>query len=246
MELNECSDDEYRCHNGLCISQEFFEDGLGDTECLDRTDSVTDFFYLKFCFQDPTFRYEEHSCRPIFNSFSCGDGQCVPQYENCHNGRHVLLTDSMTVKGNLTNICRNAMACLTGLMTKVNGTGCDTWLMHTDTVKTALEQCGSFFQFPTVPVHSVQIRLFYKNPSLRANMTEFLMPDYVCYDQQLCDFLITDFVQENQMCLNTTKLIQKLTMTGKLWDKLISFLKKYFRSCLISHIHTLAKINYNK
>ena len=245
MEVNECSDDEYRCHNGLCISQEFWEDGLDDTECLDRTDSVADFSYVDFCFQDPTFRCEEHSCRPSFNSFSCGDGQCVFQSENCCNGRHALLTDSMTAKGNLTDICRNAMACLTRLMTKVNGTPCDTWLMHTDTVKTALEQCGSFFQFPTVPVHSDHIRFFYKDPSLRANMTKFLMPDYVCYDQQLCDFLIPDFVQENQTCLNTTKLIQNLIIIGRPWHKLISFIKQYSRFCLISHIHTLVKINYN-
>ena len=63
MEINECSDDEYRCHNGLCISQEFWQDGAGDTDCLDRSDTATDLNYVDSCYQDPTFRCEEHSCR---------------------------------------------------------------------------------------------------------------------------------------------------------------------------------------
>ena len=41
MEINECKENEYRCHNGLCISQEFWEDGEGDADCLDRSDEST-------------------------------------------------------------------------------------------------------------------------------------------------------------------------------------------------------------
>ena len=40
-----------------------------------------------------------------------------------------------------------------------------------------------------------------KDPHLRLNMDEFLLPDYICYNQQLCDFIIPELVQENLTCL---------------------------------------------
>lgn len=36
IELNECSDDEYRCMNGMCIPNEYFLDG--DFDCMDLSD----------------------------------------------------------------------------------------------------------------------------------------------------------------------------------------------------------------
>jgi hypothetical protein len=245
MEINECSDDEYRCHNGLCISQELWEDGLGDTDCLDRSDRAIDMFYIQACFQDPTFRCEEHSCRANVNSFSCGDGQCVSKFQNCHNGRHVLLVDSIAVKGNLSDECWKAMICLTGLVKKVNETLCEIWLMYNSTAYAALEQCEPFFQFPTIPIYSNHVRFFYNNPHLRSNMNQFLMPDYVCYNQQLCDFIIPHLVHGNQTCLNTTKLILSWSNSQSPWAQLMAFVGRYFRSCSIPHANFHNKTKYN-
>jgi hypothetical protein len=128
MELNECSDDEYRCHNGLCIAKEFWEDGVGDTDCLDRSDTAPDITYIHSCFQDPTFRCEEHSCKTDLNPFACGDGECVIKFQNCHNGRHVLLMSSIAAKGDLDDQCWIAMSCLTNLVKKVNEISCEIWL----------------------------------------------------------------------------------------------------------------------
>jgi hypothetical protein len=245
MEINECSDDEYRCHDGLCISQEFWEDGLGDTDCLDRSDRVVESVYIESCFQDPTFRCEEHSCRISIDSISCGDGQCVSKFQNCHNGRHVLLMDSIAVKGKLRDECWKAMICLTRLVKKVNGTLCEIWLMHNSTAYAALKQCEPLFQFPTVPVHSDHVRFFYNNPHLRSNMNQFLMPDYVCYDQQLCDSIIPDFVHGNQTCLNTTKLILLWNDFRSSWAQLMWLVRKYFYSCSIPHFNIHNKTKYN-
>jgi hypothetical protein len=183
MEINECGEDEYRCHNGLCISQNLWEDGMGDTDCLDRSDTAIELSYINSCFQDPTFRCEEHSCRGFSNPFPCGDGQCVLTFDKCRNGRHVSLMDSMIVKGHLTDECWIAMTCLTRLVKKCNESACETCLMNS-TVYTALQQCGSFFQFPTIPVYSDHVRFFYKNLHLKLNESDFLLPDYVCYDEQ--------------------------------------------------------------
>jgi hypothetical protein len=80
MEINECEEHEYRCHNGLCIAGEFWEDGLGSADCLDRSDESDDVEYPKFCFRDPTFRCEEHLCRINWYGFACGDGQTCGQH----------------------------------------------------------------------------------------------------------------------------------------------------------------------
>ena len=172
-------------------------------------------------------------------------GNVIFQPHSCRNGRHVLFIDSMAVKSNLTDGCRDAMACLTGLVKKANKILCDRWLMHADSVNAALQQCGSAFQFPTTSVHSDHIRFFYKDPSLRANMNEFLMPDYICYDQQLCDCLIPDLVHENQTCLNAINLKRTLQLKITSWDTLMLYVRMNFRSCLVSHIHISMKIEYN-
>ncbi|CAF1343097.1 unnamed protein product [Adineta steineri] len=130
MEINKCEKNEYRCHNGLCISSELWEDGEGDADCLDRSDEVLDAFYIKSCFQDPTFRCEEHSCRAHEGTFPCGDGQCVRKFDECYNGRHMLLIDAMTAKGNLTDECWIAMICLTELTEQIHGSSL-TCLSHT-------------------------------------------------------------------------------------------------------------------
>ncbi|CAF1574480.1 unnamed protein product, partial [Adineta steineri] len=121
MEINECEKNEYRCHNGLCILSELWEEGEGDADCLDRSDEVSNALYIRSCFQDPTFRCEEHSCRAHEGTFSCGDGLCVNKFEECNNGRHMLLIESMTAKGNLTDECWIAMVCLSGLADQIHG-----------------------------------------------------------------------------------------------------------------------------
>ena len=235
MEKNECNDDEFRCHNGLCVSHEFWENGAGETDCLDQSDRVIDTFYSRSCFEDLTFLCEEHSCRVKINSFSCGDGQCVPKFQNCENGRHVLLRDSMTAQGNLTDDCWNAMMCLTRLRKQVNETLCETWLALNGTAEKVLKQCSFFFYFPTIPVHSNHVYLLYKHPYIKLNMNQFLLPDNICYNQQLCDSIIPDFTYENKACVNASKVLRFRVESTNLWPAILSSIGKYFRVCSFDH-----------
>ena len=232
LEMNECGNDEFRCHNGMCISEELWEDGKGETDCLDRSDRATDDRFSRICFQDPTFLCEEHSCRPSFNPFSCSDGQCVNKFQDCPNGRHMLLLNSMSIQGNLTNECWTVMMCLTRLVTNVNGTSCDIWLMDKNSVEGALQQCESFFSFPTVPVHSNHVYLFYKDPYLTLDIDQFLSPDYICYNEQLCGPLGQNVSHEGHFCLNTLTLPSQFNLTNP-WPPMISLIGQYFRSCSI-------------
>lgn len=244
LEINECNDNEYQCHNGLCISHEFWENGEGDVDCLDQSDNVIEKSYSRSCFQDPTFRCEEHSCRVSINPFSCGDGQCVPKFQNCPNGRHILLIESMVIKGNLTDECQNAMACLTGLIQTDDQELCEIWLKNTTAVYATFEQCQSFIQFPTIPVYSDYVRFLYKDPHLKLNIRQYWLPDYICYNQQLCDFINFDLVYDNQTCFNATNMTKFLIYSENRWMTLIMTVALYFRSCSTFQVTFFNKVNY--
>jgi hypothetical protein len=59
--LNECADDEYRCRNGLCILNSFFQDNPLNPDCMDRSDEHESRFLP--CEGDWSFRCEETTCR---------------------------------------------------------------------------------------------------------------------------------------------------------------------------------------
>jgi hypothetical protein len=233
MELNECGENEYRCHNGLCIPEEFWENGLGDADCLDRSDEFADVSYPNSCYRDPTFRCEEHSCRTNWHNFPCGDGQCVQKFDKCHNGRHALLIESMFIQGNLSDKCWIGMVCLTKLMKEVHGNVCEILLMNNSIVE-LLQSCNSIFQFPIIPIDFGHIQFLYENISLKSNISSLIIPDYVCYDEQLCDCIIPDFFYENLTCLHRNKLDLTSSVTEHIWIDMILSIDSYFRSCLTS------------
>ena len=90
LQINECNEGEYRCHNGLCIPKSFLEDDFSEAECLDKSD-ITECpdMYLR----TSTFYCAEYAGRPDEGQFPCGDGQCVEDFGECKNGRHILLTE---------------------------------------------------------------------------------------------------------------------------------------------------------
>ncbi|CAF4198864.1 unnamed protein product, partial [Adineta steineri] len=88
LEINECKEDEYRCHNGAqCIPFEFFRDDHQSKDCLDGTDEAEDdsleaiaLDRLRFdCIESMMFACEERTCRQP-HEFSCGDGACTNYY----------------------------------------------------------------------------------------------------------------------------------------------------------------------
>ncbi|CAF3080280.1 unnamed protein product, partial [Rotaria sp. Silwood2] len=72
------------------------ENGFGDANYLDRSDEFADVLYLKNCFQDSTFRCEKNSYRTNWFHFPGGDEQCVQTFNQCHNGRHLLVIKSIS------------------------------------------------------------------------------------------------------------------------------------------------------
>lgn len=85
IEFNECSKDEYRCMNGMCIPSEYFLDG--DFDCMDLSDEKQRMDDTLCPSQSPNFRCDDRICSPCRykctsvycegECWSCGDGQCV-------------------------------------------------------------------------------------------------------------------------------------------------------------------------
>ncbi|CAF1139291.1 unnamed protein product [Adineta steineri] len=97
LEFNECEDDEFRCTNGMCISEDFWLDG--DFDCMDWSDEYT-FDLGKSCPVNPnTINCDEHLC--LTAHYSCGDGECIrwetrmafqreyPALKDCFNKRNL-------------------------------------------------------------------------------------------------------------------------------------------------------------
>ncbi|CAF5061363.1 unnamed protein product, partial [Rotaria magnacalcarata] len=206
MEINECEDNEYRCQNGLCISEQLWEDGEGDVDCLDRSDEVDSVRYLDTCFRDPTFHCEEHACSSKLNleSFPCGDGRCVAKFDQCHNGRHELLINFMATKGHLTDECWIAMICKTKLSRQVNGTWCESLLIN-NSIDEFFQQCDSIIQFPTIPLYYGHVYFFYEKSRSQEDLDETFVPTYICYDQQLHDFIEPILAPEKLGCTDDHK-----------------------------------------
>ncbi len=178
------------------------------------------------------FDYEEHSCQPGHKQFECGDGECVADFDTCLNKRHLLITASISVQGHLSYTCWMAIVCLTKIRDRINGTSCDQFLRSSN-ISTYLETCEDLIQFPTVSVLFGHVRFLYRLKNIHdLNMDLSLTPDYVCYDQQLCDFLIPTYFHGNYSCRYSHEFGFDWNMKPKNWASLIRLVEPYFRKCL--------------
>lgn len=127
LDLNQCTNDEYRCHNGQCIPSVFFRDGLYNLDCLDGSDEqeldryqalIRPTTFAKHCIKTPTFRCEERVNR-YMHQFACGDGQYNAEFlmphtqEFCENNRDKEINRRiLTVFDYIENShCRQAFYC---------------------------------------------------------------------------------------------------------------------------------------
>ncbi|CAF0863283.1 unnamed protein product [Didymodactylos carnosus] len=123
LEVNECSDNEFRCHfGGQCIPSTFVNDGQTMIDCLDTTDEVNEndevTYFNSKCIGIPTFRCEESTSRRFF-TFPCGDdefkAQSIPRFNGmCRSRRDEQMTITIfTSLDYISNLdCQQAVRCL--------------------------------------------------------------------------------------------------------------------------------------
>ncbi|CAF5225260.1 unnamed protein product, partial [Rotaria magnacalcarata] len=127
------------------------------------------------------------------------------------------------------------MMCLTELIKEIRGIVCETLFMNYS-VYELIKHCDPIFQFPIIPVHSNHIRFLYENISLKSASSLLIIPDYVCYDEQLCDCIKSTFFYENLTCINSSELYLTTSISGHIWIDMILSIESYFRSCINYHM----------
>ncbi|UJR07864.1 hypothetical protein I4U23_012147 [Adineta vaga] len=233
LEMNECNEDEYRCHNGLCIPKDFFHDDY--PECHDKSDLQKIVAYTRNGYVS-IFEYEEHSCFPGYKQFQCGDGRCVGDFDECLTKRHSFLYDSISLQGNLSYKCWSIMICLTKINNHINGISCRK-ILESSNIYICLQSCDvDIIQFPIVPVLFGHVRFLYVvNNISDIDHNLALAPDYICYDNELCDFLQPTFRYGIHSCRKSDDIILNSSMTFRTWSSIISIIERYFRKCSIRH-----------
>ncbi|CAF1509979.1 unnamed protein product, partial [Adineta ricciae] len=183
MEMNECEEDEYRCHNGLCIPKDFWKDDPNNPDCLDRSDESSSISF-DLCYQNPSFRCEEHGCRAGEKDFPCGDGQCVKQFGHCKNRRNDLLRESLLTKDNLSYECWLYLVCFSLVSEDYDSQLCDSTLRSFSSINSDLSMCEPLVQFPTKYALLGHIRFLYQedqriNYTLKMFMNGQLMDSHI-------------------------------------------------------------------
>lgn len=229
LELNECEENEYRCHNGMCVPEEFFNDHPYNPDCLDGTDE-NNFDDLKLnralgfihCYQDPSFLCEESDLYFGLRGFVCGDGQNIKMhtefsmgfdmsdYLQCENGRDTIMLQSAVLEkqrsSNLTSECIEVMKYIMQ------------WDLYSlsffHSCKNKLSPCSfpihtfcnhsTYVFFPILPFLQEYGEFgFWTNTVITIDNTDrMLLPDFICFNENRCPFLKKDFLINNMSCSN--------------------------------------------
>lgn len=225
LEISECADNEFRCHNGQCIPQEFYMDNVLDPDCSDSSDENAlniPFEYYKTiyaeCFQNPAFRCEENSWRLYDNDFHCGDGQQTyfPFYtsspsDECRNERNKNIIGGLySYKANAAHIsypCWRLLYCTTYAYREYNcGILCED--KEPDCYVRLSSECktDSKIIYPRSPIFDGHIRLAYSTDQLRKigsspiyTMFKF---DYICFDSKRSPHLPVTVIIDNFTCVD--------------------------------------------
>ncbi|CAF0775237.1 unnamed protein product [Adineta steineri] len=241
LEINECNENEYRCHNGLCIPKIFLEMEFSEAQCSDGSDGIVKNNHLLGSdYQSHLSNCQKYICRPNQGQFTCGDGQCVEDFHECQNNRHLALTQSISVQGHLSYSCWIIMVCLSKIMNKIDNVTCDQFIQSSEIIE-EFKNCTFPLEFPVIPVLFGHVRFLYDPKEIdNINTTLALKPDYVCYDEQLCDFLTPTFHHNNFTCRygNQTGLDLNVDLTT--WKSIIDSVKPYFIDCITQRYQNIS------
>ena len=149
LDSNECTKDQYRCRNGLCVPNDFFNDNLYTPDCIDQSDEKELPYYGNFdCQSQLTFRCEETTCRHEY-VLSCGDGQCIAG-NKCSSRRDKLLSRakfSQNANLHLSEYCWESLICVSAYYDRsmfVDSVNCTAQNVSERRIQ---ENCPTFFFF---------------------------------------------------------------------------------------------------
>ena len=212
LEVNECEENEFRCHNGLCISEEFFDEGPQYPDCLDGTDDDVHTIYINIgyipyfsCHKDPGFWCEETDFTKRSRFFVCGDGQRsgysvlhIPSVGSrmiCSHRRDETMKNallSFVDDSDFSYDCWFFLHCTTIHYFELN---CEQLCDDSDERECYINmknKChADLVIFPQRPVLQGHVLFVYltNKTIFFVNEETSIFPDYICYDTKRCPFL---------------------------------------------------------
>ena len=251
VEFSECSTDEFRCHDGMCIPSEFFGDDDLNPDCLDGTDEVFPSRLSTNCCQDPAFRCSETRFLEKFG-FTCGDdghkqSTMIPSLDDhCFNHRDQMYSQAiwsyMNHKSTLSYRCWSLLICCLYDLEDMFHIDVDELCSPEDDLYDLLkEDCPQSFFFPNYPIFGYTWLLY--------NLTEPISEEYtglsrICYDQALCDFLPLNTIINNLTCVTASDLgfdTDEYISSEEFFQRLLNI----FRPCLLRQSEEYDKQNIN-
>ena len=192
LEINECEEDQYRCNNGMCISQHLLLDRNEFVDCLDGSDeSILIYNERRECLENPDFNCDTLTCS-WFDSFSCGNGQCLRDFSIllsagsfCYNARDLLQIRVILMyetSSEISERCWSAIICKLSLDESIFGIDCNG-------DESIGFDCPSIFFFPSSLALFRNFRFVYE----QNNMDHF-EASYICFETKECDESLTTSV----------------------------------------------------
>jgi hypothetical protein len=240
LEMNECSDKEFRCHySGECIPLSFLHDGLFSPDCLDSSDDIGTVgpgnYEKVYCGRSLAFDCEESTNRrPL--TFSCGDGQLkhqrIPRFKDfCKNSRDRQMTLTMfTSMDSISNRdCRDAFNCVL----RIKKTLLDVHSPTDGICEPLVDHCSSdWLVFPKHPIIFGFFQFMYLTNRSVTDFQKNILPDFVCFNTSRCPgliFCLTDTGINNGLnCCRTINLTKHML---PIWDALHQFFDDAIQRC---------------
>lgn len=197
LEINDCSEEEYRCRNGLCIPIGFAFDF--EFDCLDNSDETSTPIFRVQHFLECYFKWwiqcDAHRCTSRSHYFSCGDGTCRQisfvgdssdaryNFEVCTSRRDY---DHTKLIYNVTSLCAQFVACMLQalpLSAAENGIRCRNICPKYKCQNNISATCPKpHFIFPSNPVLLEAIYFKYDHNRSDYQWQQAAPPEYLCYD----------------------------------------------------------------
>ncbi|CAF4165072.1 unnamed protein product, partial [Adineta steineri] len=208
LEINECNEDEYRCHNGAqCIPYEFFRDDHQSIDCLDGTDEAEHYqmpsHMIKIdpleCISTMLFACEERTCRQP-HVFSCSDGSRSSLYPvfnlltinhgTCDStGRAAYYRQEIYKSAKrYPNDCYFLLFCKLGFYNILQN---DTYKKTDCSPENLLSKnCTlEYLSFPLEPILNGYFQPIYSTQRLIESNNDKGWPTYICNNPRLCAYL---------------------------------------------------------
>jgi hypothetical protein len=188
LEMNECADNQYRCLNGQCIPYDFFLDDPIAPDCLDGSDERMYRDISQQCkTAEPTFMCEDITCTVARSRFR------TPLTSSCVEERSRLIGQAMFPNRSmlLPESCWLAFKCILHMpiprdpicLNLCSNGACDEIIRKT---------CPDMLFIPPTPVLFGHVYSAYEKNESRYSTYLPLLPQYICYNNQLCGKFFKD------------------------------------------------------